>query len=156
MFSDFAKSNIRKMEKVELLGIIKSSILLYKNYEGVGFNIIHDEDNYYTKAIEKDVLRLFNNLIKNAVQSLDRMTDGRIDISIKKSTSFIEVSISDNGKGIDNEFEAKIFQPYFTTKSGGTGLGLAIVKNIMNETGGSISFESEGNGTTFFLKFNRF
>ncbi len=156
MFSDFAKSNIRKMEEVELLGIIKSSILLYKNYEEVSFNILHEEDNYYTRAIEKDVLRLFNNLIKNAVQSLEGMTDGRIDISMKKSTSFIEVSITDNGKGIDNEFKAKVFQPYFTTKSGGTGLGLAIVKNIMNEIGGSISFESDGNGTTFFLKFNCF
>ena len=84
MFSDFAKSNIRKMEEVELLGIIKSSILLYKNYEEVSFNILHEEDNYYTRAIEKDVLRLFNNLIKNAVQSLEGMTDGRIDISIGK------------------------------------------------------------------------
>ncbi len=156
MFSDFAKANIRKMDQVELLGVIKSAMALFKNYEQISFIIHHDEDAYYTKAIEKDLVRVFNNLIKNAVQALENTSEGRIDITIIQSESYIEVQITDNGKGIDTAFKSKVFQPYFTTKSGGTGLGLAIVKNIMNETGGSISFESSKIGTTFFLKFNRF
>lgn len=155
MFSDFAKSNIRKMDQVELLGVIKSAMALFKNYNHITFDLHHDESAYYTKAIEKDLLRVFNNLIKNAVQSLEYADEGRIDITMTQSDTHIEVKISDNGKGIDTAFKSKVFQPYFTTKSGGTGLGLAIVKNIMNETGGSISFESSKNGTTFFLKFNR-
>jgi nitrogen fixation/metabolism regulation signal transduction histidine kinase len=155
MFSDFAKSNIRKMDQVELLGVIKSAMALFKNYNHITFDLHHDESAYYTKAIEKDLLRVFNNLIKNAVQSLEYAEEGRIDITLTQSDTHIEVKISDNGKGIDTAFKSKVFQPYFTTKSGGTGLGLAIVKNIMNETGGSISFESSKNGTTFFLKFNR-
>lgn len=154
MFSDFAKSNIRKMDKVELLAIIKSTIALYKNYDHVQFSINHEEDTYDTKAIEKDLIRVFNNLIKNSVQSLEKKEGGEINISISRTASFIEVQITDNGKGISDDFKAKVFQPYFTTKSGGTGLGLAIVKNIMNETGGNISFESSEEGTTFFLKFN--
>ncbi|MCB2208645.1 MAG: HAMP domain-containing histidine kinase [Bacteroidetes bacterium] len=155
MFSDFAKSNIRKMDEVELLGVIKSTVALFKNYEHITFRIIHDENEYYTKAIEKDLIRLFNNLIKNAVQSLDNTADAKIEISITHSVSYIEVKIADNGKGIDEAFKNKVFQPYFTTKSGGTGLGLAIVKNIINETGGNISFESSKNGTVFYLQFNR-
>ncbi|MEE4258703.1 MAG: ATP-binding protein [Bacteroidales bacterium] len=154
MFADFAKSNIRKMDKVELLGVIKSTVALFKNDTHITFNVFHDEDEYFTKAIEKDLIRVFNNLLKNAVQSVENKTQGKIEISITRSDIYIEVQIADNGKGIDKSIKNKIFQPYFTTKSGGTGLGLAIVKNIMNETGGSISFESSEKGTVFFLKFN--
>jgi nitrogen fixation/metabolism regulation signal transduction histidine kinase len=154
MFADFAKSNIRKMDKVELLGVIKSTVALFKNDTHITFSVFHDEDEYFTKAIEKDLIRVFNNLLKNAVQSVENKTQGKIEISITRSDIYIEVQIADNGKGIDKSIKNKIFQPYFTTKSGGTGLGLAIVKNIMNETGGSISFESSEKGTVFFLKFN--
>ena len=99
------------------------------------------------------MLRLFNNLIKNAVQSLEGAEDGKIDITLHRSGQFIEIMIADNGKGIDKDIKSRVFQPYFTTKSGGTGLGLAIVKNIMNETGGDITFESGPTGTAFYLKF---
>jgi nitrogen fixation/metabolism regulation signal transduction histidine kinase len=152
MFSDFAKSNVRKLEKVDIVKVIHSAAALFKNYDQIVITIIHDEKAFYTKAIEKDLLRAFNNLIKNAVQSLESTPNGKIEISITKAGSDIEVCIADNGKGIDDEFKSKVFQPYFTTKSGGTGLGLAIVKNIMHEIGGSISFESSEKGTSFFLK----
>ncbi len=71
MFSDFAKSNIKRMEKVDLLQIVKSSVMLFKNDENIRFTLNAEEPPYYTKAIEKDLLRLFNNLIKNAVQALE-------------------------------------------------------------------------------------
>ena len=153
MFSDFAISNVRKFDKVDIVKVINSAAALFKNYKNININIDHIEKAYYIKAAEKDMVRVFNNLIKNAVQSLENTQAGMIDISVIKAVSNIEVRITDNGKGIDDEFKSKVFQPYFTTKSGGTGLGLAIVKNIMNEIGGSISFESTENGTTFFLKF---
>ncbi len=141
------------MEKVNLLHVINSSVMLFKNDDNISISVIADEDHYEVKAIEKDLLRLFNNLIKNAVQSLEGKEGGEIKITILRSEDFIDVSVADNGKGIDEDSQSRIFRPYFTTKSGGTGLGLAIVKNIMNEIGGSITFESKDTGTTFFLKF---
>ena len=153
MFSDFAKSNLRRMEEVDLLHVINSSVMLFKNNDKVAISVHAKEDHYKVKAIEKDLLRVFNNLIKNAVQSLEGKEDGKIEITVSRSGHFINVSLTDNGKGIDEDYKSRIFRPYFTTKSGGTGLGLAIVKNIMNEIGGSITFESQGSGTTFFLKF---
>ncbi len=153
MFSDFAKSNIKRMEKVDLLQIVKSSVMLFKNDENIRFTLNAEEPPYYTKAIEKDLLRLFNNLIKNAVQALEGIEDSKIDIVIQHSGQFINITITDNGKGIDDEIKSRVFQPYFTTKSGGTGLGLAIVKNIIDEIGGSITFDSQPTGTTFNLKF---
>ena len=66
----------------------------------------------------------------------------------------ILVSVADNGSGIDEDKQSKIFVPNFTTKSTGMGLGLAMVKNIVENANGEIWFETkEGEGTTFFLKF---
>ena len=60
--------------------------------------------------------------------------------------------IQDNGSGIEEEKQSKIFQPNFTTKNSGMGMGLAIVKNIIDNAGGKIWFQSELNkGTTFYV-----
>jgi signal transduction histidine kinase len=62
------------------------------------------------------------------------------------------IEVKDNGTGIPEERRAKIFVPYFTTKSTGTGLGLAMVRQIAENHGGSVRFESEiGLGTSFIV-----
>jgi signal transduction histidine kinase len=71
---------------------------------------------------------------------------------VEKEQNFCKISIIDNGKGIPIEQQEKIFSPSFTTKSSGMGLGLAMVKNIVEITGGRISFESDVNvGTSFYI-----
>jgi signal transduction histidine kinase len=63
------------------------------------------------------------------------------------------VEIKDNGHGIAEETQAKIFVPNFTTKTSGTGLGLAMCKSIVEQSNGAIWFETEGNkGTSFFVQ----
>ena len=59
--------------------------------------------------------------------------------------------MEDNGSGIAEEQQARIFTPNFTTKSGGMGLGLAMVKTIIEDHGGHIRFETSPSGTTFYL-----
>jgi signal transduction histidine kinase len=64
----------------------------------------------------------------------------------------ILIMIQDNGAGIEEELQSKIFQPNFTTKNSGMGMGLAIVHNIIVNAGGKIWFQSELNkGTTFYV-----
>ncbi len=158
MFSNFAKTNAGNLENVDLQKVIGSSVTLFKNQPGLSITVKPVEHNksFFTMGIEKDLLRVFNNLIKNAIQSMEDMPDKRIEISLEKKEGFIIVLVSDNGKGIPHEAKQNIFKPYFTTKSGGTGLGLAITRNIMNEIGGEINFEErpEG-GTTFVLYFRQ-
>ncbi len=100
------------------------------------------------------VERLFLNLVINAVQAFDQAegTDGRVEVSVSRSTEGAVVEIADNGCGMGPETIERIFDPFFTTKGvgEGTGLGLAICKTITDELGGRIEVESEpGRGTRF-------
>jgi signal transduction histidine kinase len=156
MFADFSKSTTQHLKKVDLLAIIRSSVELFQNNRNIKIKVVSQSENVITLASAdgNDLLRVFNNLLKNSIQSITATTGGKIDISVTTGQQWHIVSISDNGKGIDIETKNLIFQPYFTTKSGGTGLGLAIVKSIMSGIGGQIEFESEpGKGSVFTLKF---
>mgnify|MGYP003295073951 CR=1 FL=1 len=63
--------------------------------------------------------------------------------------------LSDNGCGIPEENRARVFVPYFTTKTTGTGLGLGISKHIVEGCGGKIWFDSSAKGTTFYVSLLR-
>ncbi len=155
MFSDFAKIKSDKNTVFDLKNIVLKSVNLFKNRQNVSIKFTFDrEKNYLVKGDENDFLRILNNLIKNALQSIDENRGGEIKISLANEGGFVKISVSDNGSGIPEEFKDKIFTPYFTTKSKGTGIGLAIVYNLVKENGGEISFETEnGKGTTFYLQF---
>ncbi len=153
MFSDFAKSRSQKLVAVDIKNVINSSVNLFNQNTNVSIKVNYNNINndFITLGFEKDILRVINNILKNAIQSVENNKQSTIIIDVKQDLKFITVSISDNGKGISEEMKAKIFHPYFTTKTSGTGLGLAIVKNIMNEIEGKVSFESLKNGGTVFL-----
>jgi signal transduction histidine kinase len=96
---------------------------------------------------------LFLGLITNALDAMG--TAGTLRIIVESALSqgrspVVRVIVSDTGSGIPPENLAKVFEPFFTTRSssGGTGLGLAIARRITQEHGGSIRLESEpGQGT---------
>ena len=156
MFSDFAKSKSLKLVEVNLKNIITSSVDLFNKNKNVSITINYENKiaKIITLGFEKDILRVINNILKNAIQSVETNKKGIIIIDVKQDSKYNTISITDNGKGISEEMNSKIFHPYFTTKTSGTGLGLAIVKNIMNEVGGMVSFEKvESGGTKFILQF---
>ncbi|HEY9113667.1 MAG TPA: ATP-binding protein, partial [Bacteroidales bacterium] len=159
MFSDFANKKSGNFEKVNLLETVNSCVSLFRNNTRVeiSVNATDKNESYFILAFEKDMLRVFNNLIKNSIQSTEGNPSGRVEIVFEGDENYITIQVIDNGKGIADSEKASIFQPYFTTKTGGTGLGLAIVKNIVSEISGEISFESsQEKGTRFILKFKRF
>jgi signal transduction histidine kinase len=80
---------------------------------------------------------------------------GRIRVSTKAGDGWVEVAISDTGRGIAEDIKARIFEPFFTTKGPlkGSGQGLSLAKTLVEKHGGSIRFESvPGEGTTFFVR----
>lgn len=97
--------------------------------------------------------QVLNNILLNAVQSIG--LSGTITIKTSVSDNMAEISISDNGAGIDGEIKDKIFYPFFTTKAvgEGTGLGLAISYGIVQNHGGELLAESKkGQGSTFRIR----
>jgi|APSaa5957512622_1039677.scaffolds.fasta_scaffold44376_2 two-component system, NtrC family, sensor kinase len=109
------------------------------------------------ETIELDQDRIFRallNLVKNALEATEEMGDGRVSVSTRKSEpGWVEIKISDNGCGIENEYQQKLFTKFFSTKGqGGTGLGLPTTKKIISEHNGDITVESEVNkGSTFTI-----
>ena len=97
--------------------------------------------------------RLFTNLIKNALEASGDKNKIAITINQFTENKNVIVSLHDNGKGIQQDFQQKIFDPNFTTKTSGTGLGLAICKAIAEKANGKIWFiTSPEEGTTFFVQ----
>ena len=155
-FSNFAKMPKANEESIDLAEILKSVTAVFKdgdeNYELTFKNELDCSPIIW--ADKNLTLRVFNNLIKNALQAIPAEREGRVVMILSEVNDEYLVTIIDNGVGIDEEARAKMFIPYFTTKSTGTGLGLAMSKQIIENMNGKIWFESEpGEGTRFFVSF---
>jgi signal transduction histidine kinase len=105
--------------------------------------------------------RLLLNLITNARQAIKENGTIRIIVKHELKTDSVVLTVRDNGAGIPKEVLPKIFDRFFTTKSGpdasgkgGTGLGLTACKQIIDEHRGRIRVESTvGKGTAFSIRF---
>lgn len=153
-FSDFAKMPQTYLEKIDLKEVVANALGLFSEFRHIEF--IADqvpEAPCYVYADRKQMLRVFNNLIKNSVQAIPVDKRGKIEIEIRLENDTYLSRVTDNGIGIPQDLARRIFSPSFTTKTGGMGMGLAIVKSIIINTGGEIWFESEeGIGTTFYIR----
>jgi two-component system, NtrC family, sensor kinase len=101
---------------------------------------------------QTSILQVIVNLLLNAVESMP--DGGQLAVKTEADPDWVKVSVGDNGCGIPEENLARIFQPFFTTKSGSsTGLGLAISLNIAEQHRGTITVESGvGKGSIFTLR----
>ncbi|MFI5164442.1 MAG: sensor histidine kinase, partial [Bacteroidia bacterium] len=151
-FSNFAQMPITANEKINMRNILENAISLFKNSSDTEIDFSSEVAEATIYADKEQLLRVFNNLLKNAIQAIPENIQGKIQISISKKNENFIVKIKDNGTGINEEQVNKIFTPNFTTKSGGMGLGLAMVKSIVETFNGKIWFETaRGIGTTFFV-----
>jgi len=136
-------------KKLNIVSLVKGVREVF-DMETVSVRIESERSKIFIVADKDQFVRVFNNLIKNAIQAIPSDKTGIVAIAIKVIDNKVHVSVSDNGIGISKSQEGKIFVPYFTTKSTGTGLGLAMVKQIIENHRGTIDFESTlGEGTTF-------
>ncbi len=121
------------------------------------------ESNLWPVDIDKSQMsQVINNIVINGIQAMPsggslvikarnyRVEDGDILPLVKND--YIKLSISDQGIGISEEQQKRIFDPYFTTREDGSGLGLAISHSIVTKHQGYIDLDSRpGKGTTFYL-----
>jgi len=152
-FSNFARMPEASFERVDVASKIHSVFQLFSNnnehvemyYEGV-------EHDVFVYADPEQLVQVFNNLIKNAIQAIPDDRNGEIKMTLTELDKEVIITVSDNGSGIDPSIHEKLFVPNFTTKTTGMGLGLAIAKNIIEISGGTITFSTTINeGTTFMV-----
>jgi two-component system nitrogen regulation sensor histidine kinase NtrY len=110
---------------------------------------------YLTIQADEDMIeQVLINLVKNSIEALEDVPNGRIEIIGGYSGNVVTIDVTDNGKGIIREALKRIFVPFFTTKKTGSGIGLSLSRQIMQMHNGSLSVESEpGVRTTFRMKF---
>jgi signal transduction histidine kinase len=152
-FSNFAKMPKAFNQEINIVDKIRSTLTLFANTDNVDFVFEHESENILVFADKEHLSRVFINLIKNAIQSIPDTRNGKVGISLVLNGKMVRVSITDNGKGIPEDLQSKLFTPSFTTKSSGMGLGLSIVKSIIESFGGNITFKTQVNhGTTFVFE----
>jgi len=160
-FSDFARMPKPILKNNNLVNIIDDNLKLLKTLdENIEIDLISKKKEIFYRSDNEQLSRVFFNLIKNAIESVQEKcleitnTKGKISIEINDYDDYIEFTIEDNGKGFKNlENIKKILNPYFTTKKKGTGLGLAIVNKIINDHNGSIKFVNLNDGAKVTVEF---
>lgn len=151
-FSQFANIGNTKNEEFDLHETLYSLVSLLGMNENVQISWSPLGEVLVIDADKTQINRLFTNLLQNAIEAIPDNTNGLIIIEEEIKGDQVLVSIRDNGAGIPEETQGKIFTPNFTTKTSGTGLGLAMCKGIVEKAKGEIWFETKvGEGTTFYV-----
>jgi signal transduction histidine kinase len=110
------------------------------------------EDGFMLFGRRRQLFQVWFNVVKNAAQAIDYA--GTLQLRAEKTGTGVKVSIEDDGPGIPIAFWDRVFTPFFTTKGDGQGqgLGLDLCKRIVEQHGGSISFESRQGKTVFLIR----
>lgn len=156
-FSDFAKMPAPHAERLDLGQLLRETIDLYNKKE-LGKIVTHIElGKFMIKGDRKWLGRAISNLIINGFQAVNHEKEAKIEVSLfLKDENMVRVEIKDNGHGIPEHIQEKVFTPNFSTKYTGSGLGLAITRKGVEHANGKIWFQSEeGVGTTFFIEIPR-
>lgn len=151
-FSQFAQMPAAAPTELDFCEVVRAAVDVF--HASPGITIAHEEDGPLPVLADREhMLRVLNNLLKNAVQAIPEEHEGRIAVIARRAGSWARIEVHDNGTGIPEEARERIFTPSFTTKSSGMGLGLAMVKRMVEQAGGRVWFETEeGLGTRFFVE----
>ena len=152
-FSDFARMPKPVFKKINLNEIILRVFKLHEmSVDKTKFIFKKIKSNNYVNGDEEQLNRVFINLIKNSIESInikkskDVDFKGKITVDIRDDSDYIYIIVEDNGVGFDQVDKKKMLTPYFTTKKNGTGLGLAVVSKVINDHNSLILFNSIKNG----------
>ncbi len=137
-FSRFARLPKPQLETLNLTELCTQVMGLYSS-EGSRVRYVAEIAPGITVRGDRDQLtQVIINLLKNADESMGEK-GGQVTLRLSKETTQACIDVEDQGPGIPESDRERIFEPYFTTKSGGTGLGLAIASRIATEHGGSLT-----------------
>lgn len=152
--SDFAKAPTLFPVKLNIVEQVKRVVELFEyNNSAAKIDFYAETDDAIVLTDKDMIIRVFVNLINNAIQAIPSDRKGEITIRVSIDDKNVILSVKDNGTGIPDDIKDHIFNANFTTKTQGMGLGLSLVKNVVDASNGSISFDTKINeGTIFIIK----
>jgi len=162
-FFSFAKPEKPEFSLCHVQEIVKEVyFLIQKDLRDRGIDFIQDyaEGLPLVRVDFNQMKQAFLNLLLNSIQAMPRGGFLRIGCALgedsfvkNQGNRFLEITVSDTGKGIEEEYLPRIFDPFFTTKAKGLGLGLSITYRIIKRHHGTITVKSKkGEGTIFYIK----
>jgi two-component system nitrogen regulation sensor histidine kinase NtrY len=149
-FSQYGKPSIIERAEIRLDDFLRELAMSYAIHlpEGIRIETRIDPDLPAVRVDTEKLRGALMNIIENGLQAMDGK--GQILLVAERGTDgFVRIRIQDSGQGVPPELLPRLFEPYFSTKTGGTGLGLPIARKNIEEQGGQIEVHSkEGEGTT--------
>lgn len=157
---DFVRDSAPSKTEFDIHTLIKETVDFLRpelKYAPIEIRLNFAGESLSVNSDPKLLKQVFVNFITNAIHAVlqKQASHGRIEIGTARGDSEVEISIADNGVGMSEETQGKIFDLFYTTKppGKGTGLGLPICQHIIGNLGGKITLESEiGVGTTFTIR----
>jgi PAS domain S-box-containing protein len=157
----FSKGGMPVKKKLALCPLIENSVKFALSGSRIDYTLTCEQALWMVEADEGQLGQVIQNIVLNADQAMPM--GGVIQVSVKMvrmpakglsarlpEGNYVEVTVTDNGIGIPEQYLSRIFDPYFTTKDKGSGLGLATSYSIIKNHGGLIDVKSKpGEGTTF-------
>jgi signal transduction histidine kinase len=147
-FSAFARPPVPAREPQDLAEIVSEAVAPYRAVlpPGVRLSLDLSRDLPAVQADRRLLERAILNLLENALQAVGEK--GTIDVRARAVDGRLEVEVEDSGPGLPQEVRHRIFEPFFSTKTGGSGLGLALVKQTAQDHGGGVRLDSPPGGRT--------
>lgn len=154
-FLDFTRPVDPAMRTLNLSEIVRQVASLVQpeaDRRGIQVSVEVSDPHIAIQGDEDLLKQAILNVVNNGIEAMER--DGRLLIRLERAGDEAMLSIADSGPGIPPEVRDKIFNLYFTTKSGGSGIGLAMTFRVVQLHNASIDFESSPEqGTVFRLRF---
>ncbi|MGB3617694.1 MAG: ATP-binding protein, partial [Catalinimonas sp.] len=152
-FSAFAKMPVPKTERFELVGLVRRTVQLYESDAATELRLELPAGERWVVGDAQLMSRTLTNLLLNAIQSVPAERTPGVSVRVTSRRDRVTIQVSDNGTGIPEAIQDKVFVPNFSTKYAGSGLGLAVAKRGVEHAGGRIWFETEDDrGTRFYIE----
>ncbi|WKZ33580.1 MAG: ATP-binding protein [Thermodesulfobacteriota bacterium] len=149
----FLKDNLVELKPDDLNGILDEALNVFADeFSAHGITVERRSRHAPLPVLaDREQMKIaFDNIIANAIQSMEK--GGALRVVTSRSGDFAVAEVSDTGGGIDPKHIGNIFNPFFTTKKHGTGLGLPIANSIITRHRGGIEVRNEGRGASFTIK----
>jgi signal transduction histidine kinase len=156
-FAQFARLPRPRIAACDPRAIVEQAIALFAGrieVMRVTVVIVVDDAPAVIEVDAEQIGRVLKNVVANALDAMEEAGERRLTVTLRAEGDGVAFSVRDTGRGFDPEALRRVFEPYFTTRSGrgGTGLGMAIARRIAVEHGGTLTASgAPGSGATITL-----